>query len=92
MLRYLLPSVVDTSGAGIKRTIVINEKGLNHKIKQTTVIQIVLRSMLPSVGVVSGAKKSTMVRNGNILEHKKKTSISSTFKISLTFCSSYLWS
>ena len=28
--------------------------------------------MLPSVGVVSGAKKSTMVRNDNILEHKKR--------------------
>ena len=28
--------------------------------------------MLPSVGVVSGAEKSTIVRNGKILEHEKK--------------------
>ena len=35
-------------------------------MKQSTVIQIVLRSMLPSVGVVSGAQKSTIVRNEKI--------------------------
>ena len=28
MLTYLLPAVVDMSGAGIKRTVVINQKGL----------------------------------------------------------------
>ena len=33
MLRYLLPSAVDISGAGIKRTIAINKKRLNHKNK-----------------------------------------------------------
>ena len=52
-----------------------------------------LTSLLPSVGVVSGAEKSTIVRNDKILEHeKKKTEILNTFNTTLTFCSSYLWS
>ena len=34
MLTYLLPSVEDSSGAGIKRTVVINHKKLQH-IKET---------------------------------------------------------
>ena len=33
MLTYLLPSVVDMSGAGIKRTNVINQERLQHKNK-----------------------------------------------------------
>ena len=31
-----------------------------------------LTSVLPSVGVVFGAEKSTIVRNGKILVHEKK--------------------
>ena len=31
MLTYLLPSVEDMSGAGIKRTVVINQEVLQHK-------------------------------------------------------------
>ena len=35
MLTHLLPPVVDTSGAGIKRTVVINQEILQHKNKRT---------------------------------------------------------
>ena len=35
MLTFLLPSVVDISGAGIERTVVIHKKRLQHKIKQS---------------------------------------------------------
>ena len=35
MLINFLPSVVDISGAGIKRTVVIHKKRLQHKIKQS---------------------------------------------------------
>ena len=31
VLRYLLPSVVDISGPGIKRTVLNNKKRLQHK-------------------------------------------------------------
>ena len=37
MLTYLLPSLVDTSGAGIKRTRVINKNRFQNKINQTTI-------------------------------------------------------
>ena len=38
MWSYLLPSVVDISGAGIKRKVVINSKDYNIKIEQSTII------------------------------------------------------
>ena len=34
MPTYLLPSVVDMSGAGIKRTVVMNQEILQHKNKR----------------------------------------------------------
>ena len=56
MLRYLLPSVVDISGAERKkRTVVINLKRLAFEIKQKTMI--VLRYLLPSVVEIVGAGK-----------------------------------
>ena len=33
MLTYLLPCVVDTSGAGIRRTVVINKSRIQNKNK-----------------------------------------------------------
>ena len=71
VLRYFLPSVVDISGAGIKRTVVINQKRLKTKNK-STVIQILLTLMLPLAAVVSRAEKSTIVKNAKRLEHEKK--------------------
>ena len=38
MLGYLLPSVVDICGAGIKRAVVINQKRFENKNKQSTII------------------------------------------------------
>ena len=58
LLRYLLPSVVDISGAGIERAVVINKKTLNHKNKTKYVRNSnTLTLILPSVVVISGAEK-----------------------------------
>lgn len=67
-LWLLLPLVVDISGAGMKSTVVINQKRSNMKIKQSieiymrnikrcTVILLPLTLMLLLVVMVSGVKK-----------------------------------
>ena len=62
MLRYLLPSVVEISGAEITRTVVINNRDYKLKIKEKSII--VLRYLLPSVVEISGAgRKRTVVIN-----------------------------
>ena len=69
MLRYLLPSVVEISGAEEKSTVVINQKRLLFEIKQKSMI--VLRYSLPSVVKIPGAGiKSTIVINKKRLRNK----------------------
>ena len=64
MLTYLLPSVLDISGTGRKRTVVISKKSLDDKTKTnhcnwtTVIINVTFSS-------------STIVRNNKRLQHEK---------------------
>ena len=60
MLTYFVPSVVDISGAVIKRTVVISQEILKHKYKKKIVtFLIMLTHLFPSVVDMSGSGKKT---------------------------------
>ena len=72
MLRYLLPSVVDNSGAGIKRTVVTTQEILQLKSKSSEIFKNA-NILLPSVVDSSGAEiKRTVVSNKKRLNYKSK--------------------
>ena len=73
MLRYLSPSVVDISGAGMKYTIVSEDKKKKPKMKQSTEISNTLTVILPSVVVISGAEIKRTIVIKKRLTHKNKT-------------------
>ena len=73
MSTYLLPSVVDISGAGKQGKIVINQKRLQHERKNKVLkLSKVPTYLLPSVVDISGAGiKRTNVLNK--LQNNNKT-------------------
>ena len=75
MSTYLLPSVVDISGAGKRGKIVINQKRLQHERKNKVLkFSKVPTYLLPSVVDISGAGiKRTIVISQKSVQNKNKT-------------------
>ena len=84
-LTYLLPSVVDISGAEIKHKVGFNQKRLRNKNTKSTIIW-------NSVVEISGADQTDSFYQSEknyALKIKQKTIIVKTL---VTFCSGDLWS
>ena len=74
--RLDLPSVAVVSGAGIKRTVVIKQKRLQHKNKNKVLkfSKILSNIFVPSVVDISGPEiKRTVVKNKKRLNYNNKT-------------------
>ena len=95
MLGYLLPSVVDICGAGMKRAVVINQKRFENKNNQSTIISNSVKIFFTFCsGDLWSWKKQTLFLNQKRLQHKIKQSIHifNNANIFVPACSGYLWS
>ena len=66
LLTFILPSVV-ISEAKMKVTFAINEKRLQHKLKQSTATSDTVKLILPSLVVVAGAG----IKHKSVIKVKK---------------------